>query len=66
MRKLVPTGICHCGSEMEGHAVYDNHSPVELLAEEYRWYDRYLAKWSNFWFRLRYRKDVLWVDAPED
>lgn len=24
-----PSGICHCGEAMEGHSLYDNHSPVE-------------------------------------
>lgn len=23
-------GTCHCGSEIKGHAVWDNHSPVDI------------------------------------
>lgn len=23
------SGVCMCGSEMEGHSVYDNHSPTD-------------------------------------
>lgn len=24
------SGVCHCGDPMEGHAIIDNHSPVEM------------------------------------
>ena len=25
------TGVCHCGSDMDGHGEGDNHSPVEMI-----------------------------------
>lgn len=24
------SGVCHCGAEMEGHSLYDNHSATEM------------------------------------
>lgn len=30
---LIPSGICHCGHDMAGHPVWDNHSPVEMMKE---------------------------------
>lgn len=30
-KRLVPSGICHCGSDMAGHPVWDNHAPVEMM-----------------------------------
>ena len=29
--KYASSGVCHCGSSMEGHPVWDNHSPVEMM-----------------------------------
>lgn len=26
----VGSGICGCGADVEGHSVWDNHSPVEM------------------------------------
>jgi hypothetical protein len=24
------SGVCHCGAEMDGHSVYDNHGATEM------------------------------------
>jgi len=29
--KYASSGVCHCGSSMEGHPIWDNHSPVEMM-----------------------------------
>lgn len=29
--EVVGSGVCHCGQAMEGHSVYDNHSPLEMM-----------------------------------
>jgi hypothetical protein len=26
----VPSGVCYCGDYMEGHSMWDNHSPTEM------------------------------------
>lgn len=30
----VGTGVCHCGTDMEGHPVWDTHSPVEMYRDK--------------------------------
>lgn len=27
----IPSGICHCGDDMNGHGYYSGHSPVEVI-----------------------------------
>ncbi len=29
--KYASSGVCHCGTGMEGHPLWDNHSPVEMM-----------------------------------
>lgn len=31
---LLGSGVCYCGADMEGHPVWDNHSPVERPMRE--------------------------------
>jgi hypothetical protein len=27
----IGSGVCHCGSDMEGHPIWDNHAPTEMM-----------------------------------
>lgn len=30
----VGSGVCHCGSVLDGHPVWDNHAPVEMMRDK--------------------------------